>query len=68
MQEQALLTATVQNLKRLCRFRKKRPQTGMSACQKTKSVMTEAVSGLLISALAWWLCSFCIPVRRLELT
>lgn len=68
MQEQAILTATVQNLKRLCRFRKKRPQTGMSACQKTKSVMTEAVSGLLISALAWWLCSFCIPVRRLQLT
>mgnify|MGYP001180860940 CR=1 FL=1 len=51
MQEQALLTAIVQNLKRLCRFRRKRPQTGISACQKPQSVMTEVVSGLLITAL-----------------
>jgi hypothetical protein len=68
MQEQALLTATVQNLKRFCRFRKKRPQTGISACQKPQSVMTEVVSGLLITALVGSLSSFCMPKRRLQLT
>lgn len=37
MQEQALLTAIVQNLKCLCRFKRRRPkpQTGVSVCQKT---------------------------------
>lgn len=34
MEEQALLTAVVQNLKRLCRFRKKRGGTGSLACAK----------------------------------
>lgn len=36
MQEQALLTAIVQNLKRLCRFKRRRPrpQTGVSVCRK----------------------------------
>ena len=36
MQEQALLTAIVQNLKRLCRFKRRRPrpQTGILACRK----------------------------------
>lgn len=68
MQEQTLLTATIQNLKRLCRFKNKRPQTGALACKKPKSVKTEAVSGLLISVLTEWFCSFCMPVRQLELT
>ena len=68
MQEQALLTAIVQNLKRLCRFGKKRPQTGMSACQKTKSVMTEALSRLLISALVGLFYSFFMSKRRIQLT
>ncbi|ANB59870.1 transposase [Anoxybacteroides amylolyticum] len=36
MEEQALLTAVVQNLKRLCRFRKKRGGTGSLACAKTE--------------------------------
>ncbi|WP_205620138.1 transposase, partial [Cohnella thermotolerans] len=68
MQEQAILTATVQNLKKLCRFKKKRPQTGISACEKPKSVITEVVSGLLVPALAGLFFSFCTPVRRQELT
>jgi hypothetical protein len=68
MQEQALLTAIVQNLKRLCRFKKKRPQTGAWACQKPKSVMTEAVSSLLISVVAKFVSSFFMSVRRLKLT
>ncbi|KYD24964.1 hypothetical protein B4113_2023 [Geobacillus sp. B4113_201601] len=34
MEEQALLTAVVQNLKRWCRFRKKRGETGSLACAK----------------------------------
>lgn len=68
MQEQTLLTAIVQNLKRLCRFKKKHPQTGISACRKPESVMTAAVPDLLISALVGWFCSFCMPIRRLELT
>ncbi|KAF0993806.1 hypothetical protein BJQ97_00431 [Geobacillus sp. TFV-3] len=36
MEEQALLTAVVQNRKRLCRFRKKRGGTGSLACAKTE--------------------------------
>ncbi|KDE46444.1 hypothetical protein DI43_15050 [Geobacillus sp. CAMR12739] len=36
MEEQALLTAVVQNLKRLCRFRKKRGGTGSFVCAKTE--------------------------------
>ncbi|MBE3563842.1 MAG: transposase, partial [Hydrogenibacillus schlegelii] len=34
MQEQAILTAVVQNLKRLSRYVRKRPQTGSSVCLK----------------------------------
>ena len=68
MQEQAVLTAIVQNLKRLCRFKKKRPQTGVLACPKPKSVMMEAVSDLLISALVGLFSSFFMPKRRLQLT
>jgi len=68
MQEQALLTAIVQNLKRLCRFKKKRPQTGISACSKPKFVMMEAVSNLLISAFIRLFSSFFMPKRRLQLT
>ena len=37
MQEQALCTAIIQNLKRLCRFKEKRPDTGILACAKTKN-------------------------------
>ncbi|SFF91675.1 Transposase DDE domain-containing protein [Planifilum fulgidum] len=37
MQEQALCTAIVQNLKRLCRFKEKRPHTGILACAKTEN-------------------------------
>ncbi|TFJ90262.1 transposase [Lentibacillus salicampi] len=36
MQEQALCTAIVQNLKKLSRFTGKRPRTGISACAETK--------------------------------
>ncbi len=67
MQEQELLTAIVQNLKRLCRFQNKRPQTGISACQKPEFVMTEVVSGLPISTLVGVFSSFCMPNRRLRL-
>ena len=36
MQEQALLTAIVQNLKRLCRYKRRRPRphTGALACKQ----------------------------------
>lgn len=68
MQEQALLTAIVQNLKKLCRFKKKRPQTGISACPKPKSVMMEVVSDLLISVLVGLFSSFFMPKRRIQLT
>lgn len=39
MQEQALLIAIVQNLKRLCRFKRRRPrsQTGVWTCRKPES-------------------------------
>ncbi|PTX46025.1 transposase, partial [Melghirimyces profundicolus] len=37
MQEQALCTAIVQNLKRLCRLKGRRPNTGTLACAKTKN-------------------------------
>ncbi|QKY71252.1 transposase [Lentibacillus amyloliquefaciens] len=37
MQEQALCTAIVQNLKKLSRFKGKRPRTGVSACAETKN-------------------------------
>jgi transposase len=52
MQEQTLLTSIVQNLKRLCRFKKKRPQTGSSVCPSPKkqasgATWTEACLSLL---------------------
>ncbi|BCJ87959.1 transposase [Effusibacillus dendaii] len=51
MQEQTLLTAIVQNLKRLCRFKKKRPQTGSLACQNPESVIREETLTSAISRL-----------------
>lgn len=51
MQEQALLTALVQNLKRLCRFKKKRPQTGSLVCQNPKSIIAEMIPLLSPSSL-----------------
>lgn len=68
MQEQTLLTAIVQNLKRLCRFKKKRPQTGILACRNPESVtgkgmQTSAVSRLF-SAIFSFIRSFHIVNRH----
>ncbi|AXF56842.1 transposase [Salicibibacter kimchii] len=51
MQEQALCTAIVQNLKKLCRFKGKRPKTGISVCHQPrkrneKDCQTSAISRL----------------------
>lgn len=61
MQEQALLTAIVQNLKRLCRFKKKRPRTGILACQNPKSVTKEETLTSAISRFFSTVFSFIRP-------
>ncbi|WP_054949221.1 IS5 family transposase [Numidum massiliense] len=66
MQEQALLTAMVQNLKRLCRFRfKKKPtQTGILACQNpTRRTIGTKVS-MFFSSLLSLIASLHLQVRR----
>jgi hypothetical protein len=47
MQELATLTAVVQNLKRLCRFKAKRPRTGSSVCANEKE---KIVSGAMFGS------------------
>lgn len=55
MQEQTVLTAVVQNLKRLCRFTRKRPQTGSSLCLQQDNGQHQALPTLCSFHFRMWI-------------
>ncbi|WP_422730632.1 transposase [Paenibacillus popilliae] len=59
MQEQATWTAIVQNLKRLCRFKKKRPVGGSSVCVNSVGDAVEVLTTHLLPQLRFAFCRPC---------